>query len=378
VTWREEMRQDRLVRAQIDREQAAADARARIAEQAAAAAERRADGRDRAAARDKTRATRAERRAARLSGARQHVVDLLFIPVIVVPGLLAWTAMAAYGRELYGPPGLLLPAFSEGGMWVFAAANTITRRRHPGRPTWHLLTGTWVFAGAGAALNFAHGLALAGHLAGPQSGAVMALVSAAGVTAHQLVTAGPRRSRADRRQARLDRAAGRRQLAVRRAAIRSAPAELDENGAAWLVFEPGPVTLTRRGQLARPAAPPVGDPTSDLAALAAEVAAGIGDLADELREPLAVPVSYPAAPGSPLGGGGLNRLAAWLTGQEYGVPEPPAGLNGSGHAALEEFAAEIEARAVPSVRAIRSRLHVGQDKASQVQAYLRAVTRAQQ
>jgi hypothetical protein len=56
------------------------------------------------------------------------------------------------------------------------------------------------------------------------------------------------------------------------------------------------------------------------------------------------------------------------------VPEPPAGLNGHGHAAAELFAADIEAGRVPGIRAIRSGLHVGQDKAAAVQAYLRDLT----
>lgn len=57
-----------------------------------------------------------------------------------------------------------------------------------------------------------------------------------------------------------------------------------------------------------------------------------------------------------------------------GVPGPFAGLNGHGHAAAELFAADIDAGRVPGIRAIRSGLHVGQDKASQVQAYLRELT----
>jgi hypothetical protein len=53
----------------------------------------------------------------------------------------------------------------------------------------------------------------------------------------------------------------------------------------------------------------------------------------------------------------------------------PAELNGhAGHAA-ELFADDIEAGRVPGLRAIRSGLHIGQDKASQVQAYLRGLTR---
>ena len=57
------------------------------------------------------------------------------------------------------------------------------------------------------------------------------------------------------------------------------------------------------------------------------------------------------------------------------VPAVPGELNGHAHAALELFAAHIEAGQVPGIRAIRSGLHVGQDKASQVQAYLRGLIR---
>ena len=52
-------------------------------------------------------------------------------------------------------------------------------------------------------------------------------------------------------------------------------------------------------------------------------------------------------------------------------------LNGHAHAAAELFAADLEAGRVPGIRAIRSGLHVGQDKASQVQAYLRSLTSTQ-
>src|SRR6185312_3150391 len=57
------------------------------------------------------------------------------------------------------------------------------------------------------------------------------------------------------------------------------------------------------------------------------------------------------------------------------VPVPHSGLNGHAHAAAELFAADLEAGRVPGIRAIRSGLHVGQDKAGQVQAYLRGLTR---
>jgi hypothetical protein len=54
------------------------------------------------------------------------------------------------------------------------------------------------------------------------------------------------------------------------------------------------------------------------------------------------------------------------------VPEPPAALNGTGHAALELFAAELAAGSVPSVRRVRREMHLGQPRAQQVQEYLSA------
>ena len=56
------------------------------------------------------------------------------------------------------------------------------------------------------------------------------------------------------------------------------------------------------------------------------------------------------------------------------VPAPGYSLNGYGHEAERVFAADLEAGRVPGIRAIRSGLHVGQDKASQVQAYLRELS----
>ena len=240
-SWREEARRDRLVRAQIDCDREAARAQARIAEREAAERARQAAADSRRTARAQARADRAARRAAFAKWIAAHVTDLLFVPVIIVPGALAWTAMATYGASLYGPAGRTLPAFSEGATWAFAAAVTITSRRHPGRPVWHLRFGTAVFAAFGAALNFAHGLTAYG----PVAGMVMALVSVAGVTAHQLVTAGPRRTRADRDAARTARVIARRERAARRAAVRGAHVELDENGAVRLVFQPGAATLDR-------------------------------------------------------------------------------------------------------------------------------------
>jgi hypothetical protein len=363
VSWREEMRQDRLVRAQIDRDRAAAAADVRIAERQAAASERREDAHARAAARDRSRRARADRRAAVAGWLRSHVIDLLFVPVIVVPGVLAWTAMSAYGHGVYGLAGWLLPAFSEGAMWAFAAAVTLTLRLYPGRPVWHLRAGTWVFAAVAAALNFTHGLTgTAGT--GPHrlgTGVVMALVSVAGVTAHQLVTAGPRRTRADRHHARLAKVAARRELAVRRAAVRGAVARLDSDGNARLVYRPAVVTLSRRRGRTRlipaivPGLPvtPAGDGTDWDAALAALAESG-----DAAATGVTAP-GQAAGDGTPGGGG-------------VAVADPPGNT-----ATLADLADLAEAAIAagqlppaPSQRALRDLLGIRMARAALVQRLL--------
>jgi len=60
------------------------------------------------------------------------------------------------------------------------------------------------------------------------------------------------------------------------------------------------------------------------------------------------------------------------------VPEPPAGLNGHAAAAAELFADSLQAGQVPGIRRIRSEMHVGQDKARQVQQHLREIARTPQ
>jgi hypothetical protein len=108
-------------------------------------------------------------------------------------------------------------------------------------------------------------------------------------------------------------------------------------------------------------------------ATAAALAVGLGVLKRTVhRKPVSIwgqpglyPAERPAVPAShPL------AIAAG-----HHVPEPAGDLNGHGHAAAELFAADIEAGRVPGIRAIRSELHVGQDRATDVQAYLRTLTR---
>jgi hypothetical protein len=232
--------------------------------------------------REKARQARATRRTAVAACWYARTVDLLFIPVIGVPAVLSWTGMADYGLGQFGPPGLALPALSEGGMWAFAAATTITRRQHPYKPVWHLRLGTVIFAAYGATLNFLHGLGRGGLLMGVS----MALISVAGVTAHQLITAGPRRSPAERDQARIDRAVSRRERSARRSAVRSARIQLDRSGQARLVFEAGTATLSGR-RLKRLLAfashdPLQGDTGRKLAGV--DRTAVVAELADQIRD----------------------------------------------------------------------------------------------
>ncbi len=247
-TYREQDREDRKLAAQLKTDAKIADSQARIAERRAVGEQRRLDQaaaaeqarRDRQIKRD----NRADRWAALRSWAAAHYLDLMFVPIIVVPGILSWVAMAVYGSEVFGPTGWLLPMFSEAAAWAFAAANTLTRRRRPGAPTWHLVTGVWVFSAVQALLNFIHGFA--GDKGRLDYGAVMAAVAISGVLAHQLITAGPRMTKAERADAQIREAAAKRELAVRKAATRTAVAELDETGQARLVYRPGTVTLRRR------------------------------------------------------------------------------------------------------------------------------------
>jgi hypothetical protein len=266
-SWREEARRDREARQRLDIERDAARSAARLAELAAADARKAKRAEDARQARADAADAHAARLAALGGWANRHVTDLLLAPVIGVPGALSWTAMAAYGTHLYGPVGLALPAFSEGGMWAFAAAVTVSRHRHPDRPAWGLQLGIAVFALFGAVLNFIHGLTLGGPLAG----AAMAVISVAGVTAHQITKAGPRRAprrrptRAERDAARIARLAARRVRKAREEAVKAATVELAADGTARLVYA---TADTPPKPPKRPAAKPAGKNADTAAAIA--------------------------------------------------------------------------------------------------------------
>lgn len=214
----------------------------------------KADREDKATARRET--VRAVRR---WCGA--HVVDLLIYPLMLVSAAIAVPLAAQWGTAHLGETGALLPILSEWGMVAFSIAVHVSRVRTPDRPVWALQVGTWVFAAVGFAIAVIRG-ATTPEGGGWDLGLVMGLVSVAGVAAHQLVSAAPRRSPEEREQRRSERAVARgmrkfdrnarreqdRIAATRRAAIAHAVAEIDQDGRARLVFQPGRYTL-RRGKL---------------------------------------------------------------------------------------------------------------------------------
>ncbi|MEU4672435.1 hypothetical protein AB0F91_31780 [Amycolatopsis sp. NPDC023774] len=261
-TWAENRRADRIADAEQRRADAAAKLDRTLTAAAAQAEQRRAD---QAAAAGLAKARRADRKAARAAAFARvtgwvdaNRVKLPIYLLAMVSAVMAIPAMAGYGQDTYGDwTGNALPALSELGMWAFALAVEVSARRHPDRPTWALKTGVWLFSGVGFALNVLHGL----HR-GWDAAVVMGIVSVAGVIAHQIAVASPRRSRAERDEAKIERQATRKIAKVRTAAVRHAVAEIDEFGDARLVFDAGHFTLTRR-PLRRPTLTPVGEVLAD-------------------------------------------------------------------------------------------------------------------
>jgi hypothetical protein len=70
----------------------------------------------------------------------------------------------------------------------------------------------------------------------------------------------------------------------------------------------------------------------------------------------------------------IRNSACPASGSDISVPEPPAALNGHGHAAAQRYAAELARGQIPGIRRIRRDLHVGQPRAQQVRAYLAVLT----
>ncbi|OLM27869.1 hypothetical protein Ae717Ps2_7087 [Pseudonocardia sp. Ae717_Ps2] len=242
-------REARALEARLAREDADAAARRRLEAETARGDKARAD-RDHADQRRTERATaraaaRAQRRTKALTWASTHVVELLIYPIALLSFALAAPAMAAYGQTIYGPLGVLLAGITELGMWAFALAVLASRHQHPTRSVVGLQVGVVVFALVAAGMNLAHGLEQ-----GPTAGVVMAVVSIAGVAAHQLTLAGTPRSRTERRAAhragRLDRLVEVKTDRARRLAVADATAVIGPDGTATLAYRPGTYRIARR------------------------------------------------------------------------------------------------------------------------------------
>ncbi|QFU94083.1 hypothetical protein [Amycolatopsis sp. YIM 10] len=294
MNWAAERRANRAAEAEQDRLNADAASARRIAERNALAEQARADAALLTKQKRAEREAKAARRAAfwaRLrTWATAHTVDLLIYPLAIASAIMAIPSMARFGWDVYGnATGVVLPVLSELGMWAFAVATTASRRAHPDRPVWALQAGVWMFALVAFGLNVLHGLSR-----GMSAAVVMGVASIAGVLAHQLVTATPRRAAADRRAARVDRRAARKVAKVQRAAVRQAVAEIDAAGRASLVYVPGRYCLSGRGRLVEAVVPgmPVEPPAELAEVLGDEVSAW---LATQARPSIPEPDSGPVA-----------------------------------------------------------------------------------
>jgi hypothetical protein len=198
MSWADDRRADKLAAAQAEILKADAAAKRRREDRAADLKIR-----DKVSSDRRSRLTATRKAATAWLGAHQvHATIALLGATSVV---MAVPAMAGYGHRIYGAAtGVVLPVLSELGAWAFAFAVRTTRKHHPDRPVWALLLGLWLFATGGAALNVLDGL----HR-GWDAAVVMGFASIAGIVAHQLVVASPRRSAAERAEARLARAARR-------------------------------------------------------------------------------------------------------------------------------------------------------------------------
>lgn len=249
MTWADERRASQAATRQEKRLDAAAAAELRIKEADAAASRRRkdqtADETVRRNYREQRREKRRKLRAEAVTWLAENRVRLTIALLAVASAVMAIPAMASYGYDVYGgATGVVLPVLSELGAWAFTFAVHDARKNHPNRPVWALLLGVWLFALGGAAMNVMHGI---GH--GPGDAAVMGFAALAGIVAHQLAVASPRRTQAERAEAKLTRLAHRRATRVRRAAIGDAVAEIDAAGTVTLVYAAGRYRIGKHGGL---------------------------------------------------------------------------------------------------------------------------------
>ncbi|WP_226360927.1 hypothetical protein [Pseudonocardia sp. ICBG1142] len=301
-----ERRESRALDARLDREAADAAAQRRITEQNArrdrAQADREAAERRRAEQRQARGAARAAARTRTLTWASTHVVELLIYPIALLSFALAAPALAAYGQTIYGPLGVLLAGITELGMWAFALAIVASRHQAPDRPVAGLQAGVVLFSLVAAGMNLLHGLDQ-----GWTAAVVMAVVSIAGVAAHQLTLAGAPRPRAERRESRLKALVASKTDRARRLAARDAVAVIAADGTAELAYRPGTYQVHRRSLAAttapgRPVTPVTIDRTDDWDWALADLVEGAGCVGSRLTDDL----DYEADPALDYLGSGVD------------------------------------------------------------------------
>ncbi len=259
MSWQEERRANLAAKAEQARLDQAAATGDEIALMKAASDVARADrelaaeleqkAKDAAALKRKQRRDDRKERWEKIAAfVRGHVAHVLIYSIAVVSFVMAASAMAGYGAEVYASGvGRLLPLITELGMWAFAVSVQIVRRKDRTRSVWGLKVGVWVFGALAFGTNAVHGLAR-----GWDAMVIMGVVSVAGVIAHQLAIADPPRSRAQRAADKLAAAQAAKTNAAARAALKMATAQIDADGNARLTFAPGTYQVKRgwlRGRL---------------------------------------------------------------------------------------------------------------------------------
>lgn len=291
----ERRRQDAIAAAEVQAIQQRTKLATRQAETELGDKRRREQRKEQEREQERARARRAARLKALRTWAADHMVDLMIYPLAIFSAIMAIPAMAHFGEQVYNSStGVVLPVITELGMWAFAFAVEYSRHKHADRPVWALQLGVLVFTAVGGSLNYLDGATKPGGSVG--HGIVMGVVSIAGVIAHQLVKASPRRSRAERDSRKVSRHAAAKIAAVRKAVIDGSVARVDDTGTVVLMFRAGDYMLTGKREL-DPIAP-VGDTTLDSVDQA--IAGLLGEFSDN---PTAGPTgsSTPAPTGAPVG-----------------------------------------------------------------------------
>lgn len=287
---------------------------------------------------ERRKAERQERRRARrrelLETVTANKVALSIYGIALVSFVMSAPAMADYGRRIYAGSawpltGWLLPIVTELAMWACAFAVHHRRRTAPGTSVFWLQVGVALATALAAALN-----AMKGITVGWDASVVMGVVSIAGVLLHQMTVAGEPRTRRERDAGRIERRIDRKVRKARQAAIADAAVEIDAEGKATLVFEPGVYRVGREcGRRLRPEASPLDRP-------------GPRDALDDELAALIDAETARTAEGETGAGGGVATLEkpAPETGAKGKKPgKTPSRRGGRQTRTLDDLRAELDA-----------------------------------